>query len=330
MRSPMYVLLMCLSLTAAGRAAAQDAVFPVEGTNLNEGELAAIGSLITSAYAAQSGRSVLGPNDVATSLARTQSERDTAQELGLSEYIHVSAVRLTSRITLEARRVNRHGSVLFEVRTTALSLDDMEPVAERLAAALWRRTELKHTRTLDNVTGKETRANNRLFVEKLFGARFAVVAPVGYNLDVVPSLLLQFDARLEQEDYFIELAVGMLVPNEQENKRTIAGMLGHIGASYYLTHTFISPYIGAGLSPRIVLDQYTGVGLAAGAHVGLMFMRSSSTRIYAELQIDQNLIPLSPASRYEYDYNTNTGSYGTDGRKKVLPTELSLAVGIGF
>ena len=61
-----------------------------------------------------------------------------------------------------------------------------------------------------------------------------------------------------------------------------------------------------------------------------MFMRSSSTRIYAELQIDQNLIPLSPASRYEYDYNTNTGSYGTDGRKKVLPTELSLAVGIGF
>lgn len=326
MRTPTYALVLCLSLMAAGRAAAQDAVFPVEGTNLSEGELSAIGTLITQAYASESGKPVYGPNDVAASLARTQSERDTAQEMGLHEYIHITAVRLSSRISLDAKRLNRHGSVLYEVHTTALSLDDMEVVSDRIAASLWRRTELKHTRNIDNVMGKETRGNNRLFVEKLFGARFGVVAPVGNHLDLVPGLLLQFDARLEQEDYFIEFAAGMLVPNEQQTKRTISGFFGHVGASYYLTHTFISPYIGAGISPRIMLEQYQGAGLALSAHAGVMFMRSSSTRIYAELQVDQNVIPVSPASNYD----SVTGNYGTNGRQNVLPTELSLALGIGF
>jgi hypothetical protein len=320
---------VCLTLSAAGSAAAADsAVFPVQGTNLSEGEMAAIGSLLASSYAAQTHKQVLGPNDLMPVLIRTQSERATAAELGLREYIHVEAVRLTSKISLHATLRNQSGSDLFQVKTTAMSLDDMEVVADRIAAALFQRTELGNTRTIDNVTGKEARGANRLFLEKVIGARFAFVMPIGDHLDAEPTLLLQFDARLEQQDYFLELGLGFLVPNANDNLRTIAGMVGQLGASYYLSHSSVSPYIGAGISPRVFLGVYSGAGVAVNAHLGLMFMRESSTRIYLEFRVDQNLIEAKPTSTY--DYYDSSGANRGPLLTGVLPTEFSLAAGMGF
>jgi hypothetical protein len=319
---------VCLTLVAASSASAADlAVFPVQGTNLSDGELAAIGSLLASSYAAQANKPVLGPNDLMPVLARTQSEPDTAQELGLSEYVHVEAVRLTSKIALHATLRDKHGRVLFQVRATAMSLDDMEVVADRLAAALVQRTDIGNTRTIDNVTGKETRGANRLFLEKVLGARFALVLPVANHLDPQPTLLMQFDARLEQKDYFLELAFGFLIPNESAATRSVAGVVGELGASYYLTHTSVSPYIGAGISPRVFLGMYTGAGVAINAHLGLMFMRESSTRIYLEFQVDQNLMEARPSSSYDYETSSVASRKPL---QNVLPTEFSLAAGMGF
>ena len=134
-----------------------------------------------------------------------------------------------------------------------------------------------------------------------------------------------FNTRLEQNDYFLELGAGFLLPSESSS-RTIGGFLAHLGASYYLSHTSVSPYAGAGLSPRLFLGRYEGGGMALNAHVGLMFMRESSTRLYVELQVDQNLIPVRPdSSDYIYD------GYGNSiDPRKVLPTEFSFAAGIGF
>jgi hypothetical protein len=320
---------VCLTLSAAGSAAAADsAVFPVQGTNLSEGEMAAIGSLLTSSYAAQTHKQVLGPNDLMPVLIRTQSESATAAELGLSEYIQVEAVRLSSKIALHATLRNKYGGELFQVKATAMSLDDMEVVSDRIAAALFHRTDLESTRTIDNVTGKEARGKNRLFLEKVLGARFALVLPVANHLDAEPTLLLQFDARLEQQDYFLELGLGFLVPNQNDQLRTIAGMVGQLGASYYLSHSSVSPYIGAGISPRIFLGDYLGAGLAVNAHLGLMFMRESSTRIYVEFQVDQNLLQAKPSTSYEYD--SSIGANRTLPIQAVLPTEFSLAAGMGF
>src|SRR5262245_9299770 len=95
-----FGIVCLLALWAASTAqAAEVGVFPVLGTNLSEGEGAAIGQLIASSYALQSRRPVLGPQDLAESLARTQSERDSAREFGLSEYIHIEAIRLTTRVS---------------------------------------------------------------------------------------------------------------------------------------------------------------------------------------------------------------------------------------
>jgi hypothetical protein len=317
----------CLTLLAALPVHAEEVgVFPVVGTNLTEGESAAIGQLIAAAYALQSGKPVLGPQALAPSLARTQSERDSARELGLQAYIHIEAIRLTTRISLYARLANVHGSPLYEVRETAISLDDMEVVSERLAAALYRRTPIEYTRTIDNITGREARKTNRLFLEKIFGARFGLLMPFARHLETQASLLAQFDARLEQHDYFLELGLGFWLPSRTNAREGVGGFVMQLGGSYYLTHTSVSPYVGLGVSPRIFVGEYEGPGLSVNGQVGVMFLREASTRIYAELRVDQNLLKVHHADGSYYASTPGGGLPATD----MLPTELTLAVGLGF
>lgn len=319
---------VALTLWAAASVHAQVAgVFPVQGTNLTQGEGAAIGVLLASAYARKARVQVVGPLDLADVLQSAGSERAAAQQLGLREYIHVEAVHLDRRTTVHAQLLNVWGSVLFDVHDTALSLDDMEVVAQRIAASLARRTPLENTRTIDNVTLRETRAPNRVFLEKLFGARFALVMPFARHLESQASLLLQFDARLEQERYFLELAAGFWLPSETNTHDGLGGFVAHLGGSYYLLHESVSPYVGIGISPRVFLGEYAGPGLAVNAHVGVMFMRESSTRLYAELRADQNLIK---ARRDTYDYLDASSASSARVAHDVLPTELSIAVGLGF
>jgi hypothetical protein len=323
------IMMGFLTLWAAGSAhAAEVGVFPVVGTNLSDGESAAIGQLIASAYALQSHAPVFSPQDLAASFARTQSERDSARELGLQAFIHIEAIRLTTRISLYARLANIHGSTLYEVRDTAVSLDDMDVVSERIAATLYRRTPIEYTRTIDNVTGREARKTNRLFVEKIFGARFGVLMPFAKHLENQASLLAQFDARLEQRDYFLEMALGFWLPSRTNSREGLGGLVMQLGGSYYLTHTSVSPYLGIGVSPRYFTGEYEGAGLSVNGHVGVMFLREASTRLYAELRLDQNLIKVRHSADQYYVGTPATAASvpATD----MLPTELTLAIGVGF
>jgi hypothetical protein len=206
----------------------------------------------------------------------------------------------------------------------------MQSVAERIAIALHRRTQLEHTQTLDNVTQKEATRPTRTFTEKVIGVRTAVVIPFAPGLSADPMMLLQFDARLEGTVYFLEFGGGIMFPSDfdsGENDTSVGGLVGHIGGSYYLTQTSVSPYLGAGLSPRLVFGDYSGAGLAVNGHAGVMFMRTSSARIYAEVRLDQNVIPLSP-DIYDYcDYSIDCSQIDRDD---IFPTEISFAVGIGW
>ena len=330
------VLGMAWFAVAAGTAAAQAApevigVFPVKATNLTEGEAAAIGTLIAVSYSAQTNAHVLDPSETGPVLAQQVSPRDAARQLGLTQYVEVKAVRLAQRITVQATLYNVHGSPLFEVNTTATSLDDMEPVAERVAASLHRRTPLEETRTMDNITGKEAGPTNRMFAEKVFGVRTGVAVPFGKDVNADAALFAEFDGRLEGESYFLEFGAGLMLPSsfDSSGDEGIGGLIGLIGGSYYLTHTNVAPYIGAGFSPRIMFGAYSGAALTVNGKIGLMFMRMSSSRIYVEIGIDQHLLPLSP-DYYDERYDPNTGRYVSIGGDQVWPTEPSIAIGIGW
>lgn len=304
-------------------------VMPVKGTNLTEGERDAIGALIASAYSGQTQGRVFGPDETGPVLAQAGTEKDAATQLNLSEYIVVTAVKLDQRIAIDATIYNRHGSHLYQTRATAMSLDDMQAVSDRVAISLHRRTELEHTQTLDNVTEKEATRPTRTFAEKVVGFRTGVIIPFVPDHDPAPMLLGQFDMRLEGQSYFIEFGVGLMLPSDFDgggDRVSVGGLVGQLGASYYLTHTSVSPYIGAGLSPRLIGGDYNGAALAVGGQLGLMFMRQASTRIYIEARLDQNVLPLSTDFGSQYE----NGMYIEPDNDDVYPTELSIAAGIGW
>lgn len=334
------VLALTLLIALTGSSLAQDegpapsnvGVMPVKGTNLTDGERAAIGALIASAYAGQTHGRVYSPDETGPVLAQAGTEKDVATQLNLSEYIVVTAVKLDQRIAIDAALYNKHGSHLYQTRATAMSLDDMQAVAERIAMSLHRRTEIEHTQTLDTVTEKEAKRPTRTFAERVAGFRTAVVVPFVPDYDPAPMLLGQFDLRLEGEDYFIEFAGGLMLPSDfddDQDKVAVGGLVGQLGASYYLTHTSVSPYVGAGVSPRLLFGDYSGAALTAGGQVGVMFMRQASTRIYVEARLDQHILPLSSEFDDEY-YDPETQQYVERDQDDVFPTELSIAVGIGW
>jgi len=341
----MAVVALAIFASLTGSAFAQDptaapapsaiGVMPVRGTNLTDGEKAAIGALVASAYAGQTHGRVFGPDDTGPVLAQAGTEKDAATQLNLSEYIVIHAVKLDQRIAIDATLYNKHGSHLYQARATAMSLDDMQAVSERIAISLHRRTELEHTQTLDNVTEKEAKRPTRTFAENVAGFRTAIVLPFAPDVDPAPMLLGQFDMRLEGRSYFIEFAAGLMLPSDlgddgYDDDASVGGLVGQLGASYYLTHTSVSPYVGAGISPRLVFGDYTGAGLAVGGQLGLMFMRQASTRIYIEARLDQNVLPLGRDFGGEY-YDSETGTYVSESNgDDVFPTELSFAAGIGW
>jgi hypothetical protein len=337
----MAVIALAIFASLASSAFAQDpsvapapgavGVMPVKGTNLTDGEKAAIGALIASAYAGQTHGRVFGPEDTGPVLAQAGTEKDAATQLNLSEYIVINAVKLDQRIAIDATLHNRHGSHLYQTRATAMSLDDMQAVSERVAISLHRRTELEHTQTLDNVTEKEAKRPTRTFAENVAGFRTAIVLPFAPDIDTAPMLLGQFDMRLEGRSYFIEFAAGLMLPSDFDDsadRASIGGLVGQLGASYYLTHTSVSPYVGGGISPRLVFGDYSGAALTLGGQVGLMFMRQASTRIYIEVRLDQNVLPLS--TDYGEYYDSELGQYASNDGDDVFPTELSFAAGIGW
>ena len=97
--------------------------------------------------------------------------------------------------------------------------------------------------------------------------------------------------------------------------------MAEIGGSYYLWNDSLSPYVGAGIMPRIAFGFGDGgVQLAPYGQLGLMFMRESSSRLYCDLRVAQLVTPFDK-TRWDWE----------DGReRKVYPTELTVAVGIGW
>ena len=325
----LWLAALAAAWTANSAFAQTAGVFPVTGTNLSEGESAAIGALIATAYATETGGRVLSPAQTGPAFTQAGSHRDAAALLGLHEYVTVDAIRMQLKIAVHARLHNVHGSTLYDVTMTALSLDDMEQVAERIAMSLRRRTPLEYTREMDNITGKESKAPNRLFIEKVFGIRTGFVLAVAADIETVPSLLVQFDGRLENPTYFLEFGLGVMVPGDRDRELSVLGLVGQIGASYYLTDGNIAPYVGAGFAPRLMVGNIEGAGLTGNAQFGVMFMRMASSRLYVELRVDQHLLPL------EWDgdhgrYDEITGQYVYDDRETIWPTEFSIAAGIGW
>jgi hypothetical protein len=358
LRSLVGVVGVALGLSWAGGAKADVVVVPADLANVTQEEGQAIEAVFADAYAevadekvtlakrtqsAPAGDSAASDSSRSTEgkLAEGKTEsgsspepkpenaqpspQQLAHELGAQQYITLRATRLSSRIILTAALYSADGTELHRVRMTAASLDDIEPIAERMARALHDRTSTEESRTIDNVTEREGEKKNRTFSEKVMGIKASFDYPVTGG-DYLPVVNFGFNGRLEGQSYFLEVGAGFSIPSSGSSaSRAFGGVFSEFGADYYLMTSNVSPYVGGGVMPRLIGGDAIdfGANIAVFGQVGLMFFRQSSSRLFLDARIAQNLTPWRTTTY------TLTPPY-TDTSDTRYPTEFLFAVGMGW
>lgn len=317
-----------LGLALSTSAHAVLMVAPVEGTNLAPSEEEAISQTLASAYRVAQQEAVIPLVQARRAMQETGGVREAAKKLGATEYVYATAVRLDARIVLTATRYSADGAALRSAKMTASGLDDVEPASERLAKALLVREPSGSTMTLDTVTETEATRPNRTWAAKLTGFKAGLTYPIGWGHEISPMMNAGFALRVEGRRHFLEFGVGLILPANASdgNHRTYGGVYGDIGANFYLADTSTSPYVGFGVMPRLMSREVTN--LAPYAQGGLMFFRESSTRLYIDLRVAQNVLPVGFGGGRELD--SASGDYISRPSQRLYPTELTLQVGIGW
>lgn len=317
-RLTIMAMLALVGVTAHG---AEVAVFPVNAVNLASGESEAIGTVLAQSYARAAKVEVLSPQRSAAALKEGVAPSEAAKILGVREYIEVTAVGLMSseraskdqRIVIKASRYQASGAVVYQSEMTAMSMGDVEVVAQRLARSLYDKVEPTATLDIHSVSKKEATAENRTFVQKVKGFKTSMAFPVANGDSYNPLVSLGFDSRFETARYFLEFGAGLMIPSDSSKRKTnYGGLYGELGGSYYLSEESFSPYIGAGVLPRLIIaNNSSGANMAFYGQFGLMFARESTTRLYTDVRVAQNIVPVQKSpNRY--------------------PTELGLEIGIGW
>jgi hypothetical protein len=303
---------LVLALSSSALAAVM--VLPVEGTNLEPGEIDAIGQMVGAAYQLESKEAVIPPADVKKALDETGGYQPAAQKLGATEYIYITAVRLDQKIVITATRYSADGKLVHSAKMSATTLDDVEPASDRLAKALVNKKSATESRTIDNVTTTEERRPTRTGNQKVAGFKGSFTYPIGWKERIAPQMSGALDIRLESRSFFTEFAIGLTFPaGDYEN--AYGGIWLDIGASFYLSDANTAPYVGFGIMPRLM--SASPANIAPYGQFGVMFFRESSTRVYSDFRIAQNILPVG-FGMFDDDLN------------QMYPTELTLSVGMGF
>ncbi|MDX2054840.1 MAG: hypothetical protein SFV15_20725 [Polyangiaceae bacterium] len=335
--------LVVLGVVLAPAAQAEVLLVPVERANITPEEGEAVGAVFADAYAEASHQQVLRATPAPKADGTPESYSDLARSKRAAEYLVVKATRLSSRIIISATRFSWDGKQIFHARMTAASFDDLEPVATRLSTAVYQQRSPETTRTLDSITEREGQKRNRLFVEKVIGVktRYTYLKNFGSSPDYNPTLSGGFDARLEGETYFLEVGAGIILPSgggssdSGSSAGSVGGLYSELGGSYYLRNNDVSPYVGAGVMPQIVLRSHMDgpVALALYGQAGLMFFRQSSSRLYVDFRLAQNVLAWRDDQDYYYPELPDpvTGLSPSRPKPKAnYPTEFALEVGVGW
>jgi hypothetical protein len=317
-----------LGFLLARPASAAVMVAPIDGTNLEPAQVDAISQMLASAYQMAETEAVIPLAQTRRAVEQSGSVPLAAKSLGASEYVYGTAVRLDTRIAITATRYALDGSAIYTAKMTAASLDDVEPASERLARALVRRQSPTDTKTLDTVTSAEAAAPFKTWSNKLTGFKAGLTVPIGWGQAIDPLMNAGFALRLDGQSHFLEFGVGISVPASATSSDWLAygGAYADLGADFYLLQASTAPYLGFGVLPRLMSRQVTN--FAAYVQGGAMFFRESKTRLYLDLRVAQNLLPVGFGGSSVYD--SASGSTVTQTQKDLYPTEVSLNLGIGW
>ncbi len=308
-------------LALSSPALADVAVMPATTSNVSKAKAEAIGILLADAYASESGERTFDPSATGPALKEQGTAGAAAASLRATEYVAVRIVKLDEKYVISATRYAADGSIIHSARISAASLDDAAPATERLARALHDRSSISEAMTLDDVTQEESRRPNRVKTETVAGIKAGVTYAIAKDVRFEPMTTISYDGRHEGNNYFVEWGAGFTIPtNPDGDNEAYGGLHLELGGSYYLTQATTSPYVGAGVLPRILSE---GISVAPYLQGGVMFLRQSSTRLYTDVRIAQHVLPM------DFGYTLEEDGRRAE-RNDVYPTEFTLSFGVGW
>jgi hypothetical protein len=246
----------------------------------------------------------------AVSPALTAAKKgEIARGLGCVGYVDGKLVRLGTKVRVSITKRDLDGNVVDDRQSEAKTEDDLVGVLERIAMAFAGDKTVDETLNLDNATMAETqRQAHRFRLEKNFGA--VIGALVGFNDSEDTAAMIMFDGRFEIKDLLLAVNAGLGLSGDDGrdyNNDLDAHFLINVNVAYYLAHSSVAPYLGAGLGVffgnRLELtdkakreaaeeadvldsssDGPTMVGFDVYPMFGLEFLRHTSVRVHLDLR----------------------------------------------
>jgi hypothetical protein len=312
---------MALFLPAPLRAA-EVAVMPVQGVNLSEGNSEAIGVLFANAFARDARVAVASPLQTKPLRVEGSTAAAVAGQLGATQYVELSAVRIGKRVKLGGALYSRDGAVLYRAEISAFNLDDMDVAIAKLAQSLvWRQPIAINPSADDGSVGQENVYETPPAAAEppdprasrgAYGPKAGMVIPRASGKTLSSGLFLQFDGRYGPRTHFFEFGAGVMIPTDDQYTgsliRLTAGFL-EFGASIYLWEGNTAVYLGGGLSPalwqlKVNYETHTAATCSAYGQLGVTFTRDWRARIYGEFRVSQILLgvanPLTDGTGYAY------------------------------
>jgi len=256
-------------------------------------------------------------NENAARYGTLVAEGTTAEEslevliIGLGETFH-------SPYLVHLSRKKGDGQVI-QAQLLVERLEEAPTVLARLADSVFKNVPLEDTRDRHNVALVETQGQlPRVGNQHVLGVKLSFGAPFGSSASYNGIGAIGFDGRFERDKYFVELGAGFTIPGPGSHK-SYGGVGAELGMSYFVTNGDTALYLGGGILPRLIFSESSNspLNIAPYLQAGVSFDRSARMRLYADLRLAQNLLPV----RVNDDSGATVDSY---------PTELTLQVGIGW
>ncbi|MBC7793117.1 MAG: hypothetical protein H7Z43_05375, partial [Clostridia bacterium] len=192
-----------------------------------------------------------------------------------------------------------------------------------VANALIKNESINTAESIETVTDKDAEKIRRKQVDKMGGIRIGFILPVAKGFQFDPSFEVLYDVRLEQKYWFFEIAGGAIIGVGGDHS-ALKGATLELGAAYYLTGGDFAPFVGGGVSPRIVSIDNLRFGFAPYVTAGATIGRTATAHFSFELRAFQNVLHLEANRSRPSPFTGNAETV----RTHVYPTELGAFVGI--
>lgn len=172
------------------------------------------------------------------------------------------------------------GKNLLSEQTTALNVEDLEPVMKRVAISVARLTPFNENQEVGNIVGQESVKSLRQTARYNFGVGFGYLFPsAGYDNDNKKSFTINAYFDYEVKDY----AAGLMMGARK-------GFAINLYGNYLFSKTDICPYLGTSLGFHWVAHEdwlignegKAGDGIELGLQGGIRLLHTYNFQIFIQ------------------------------------------------